>query len=144
MNASNRVIYNLTESIDSLSYMLFKLGWALFFIIAMFGIILWVAILVKHGKRYTWPHKFNSAKASNFFESGKVEELIAYCDKHYKNYPNDIWINWYYGIAYYNLGDKKVSDKYFKMVIKLNPSWEIDANPYLQEIKDNNKNVAHH
>ena len=77
-----------------------------------------------------------SEEASNYYNEGKFDELLAHCEEQLKNKPNHSFALWYKAKAYYQKREYEKSKQCFDNLAKAEPSWdELHIQPYLQKIE---------
>jgi len=82
-------------------------------------------------------------EAGNYFDEGKIDELLAHCEQKLKNKPNHSYALWYKAKAYYQKGEYAKSIEIFEHLENMEPSWgESHVKPYLKQIEANEKKNA--
>ncbi|MBW9262217.1 MAG: hypothetical protein K1564_11660 [Candidatus Thiodiazotropha sp. (ex. Lucinisca nassula)] len=75
-------------------------------------------------------------EASDFYDKGQFDELLAHCEEHLKAKPNHSYALWYKAKAYYQKQAYEKSKQCFEQLSQSEPSWdESHVQPYLQKIE---------
>ncbi|MBL1292899.1 MAG: hypothetical protein COB61_003410 [Thiotrichales bacterium] len=114
-----------------------------FMFIIMFMVIIWAffkilesIINIVTSFKKAWDTDFEN-RVDKLINTGDYEKAIDTCKEKLVKYPNHIDANWYLAKAYYYTeNNDKLSEELFKKIIYLVPSWEENANAYLEEIKN--------
>ena len=79
--------------------------------------------------------EFDTARAENLYARGQTDELITYCEAFQHEFPNEVHIYWYLGLAHFNRDQMTRAKLNFEQVVKLNPNWKDIVSGYLDEIE---------
>ena len=100
----------------------------------LFNIVRAVAALYKTIKSEL-ANTFNNS-ATSFFEAGKYEALIEYCNEHIKKKPEEAYAYWFLGKAYFQRKDYDKAVENFNKAVEIYPSWGKDwVDPFLEKIE---------
>ncbi|WP_461535335.1 tetratricopeptide repeat protein [Spongorhabdus nitratireducens] len=137
----------LNSNMQNLAYLL---GFILAGILAMGVVSIWVDLRSKKQQdiaktaslQETQEHspEFDPVRAEDLYARGQVEELITYCEAFQQEYPNDVQIYWYLGLAYFTRDEMSQARINFEQVIKINPNWKDPVSGYLAEIESTDNN----
>ncbi|HCS50832.1 tetratricopeptide repeat protein [Rubinisphaera sp.] len=72
---------------------------------------------------------------NDLLESNQLNSLISRCIKILEEKPNSGTAHYYLGLAFYQMGDEDESRKHLEESLKLEPSWEMQIQPYLEKLK---------
>ena len=76
-------------------------------------------------------------RATALLEAGKENEALALCDEHEKKFPNDPYVDWHRGKAYYQLGRLPEALKSMRRAHDHAPHWQAEwTGPYIKAIED--------
>ncbi len=136
MEASNESILELAKSIQSLSDNIVIME--IVIIVAGLVSVGFMWLLIKHYENATNDRadEFSSRKADKLDDTGNIEELLQYCIKYVKKYPNDMTVNFYLGLAYYRKNEFIEAKKYFEKSAELNPNMRESVEGYLEVIEE--------
>ena len=75
-------------------------------------------------------------EASNYYDEGKFDELLAHCKEQLNKKPNHSHALLYKAKAYYQKQDYEKSKRLFENLAKTEPTWnESHVQPYLEKIE---------
>jgi len=101
----NQSIIELTRAAELLASSITRMTF--FMAISMFVLIGFTWFIIKYYEKLS-NHSlgsFNSEKAQKLFDTNRVQELLKYCLKYQRKYPNDVQINFHLGLTHYRLGN---------------------------------------
>jgi tetratricopeptide (TPR) repeat protein len=108
----------------------------------MVAIVLWALIKTVEsiqkiliGFKEAWDTSFDN-KTNELLDMGKYEKVIDKCKEVLEKRPNHINANWFIAKAYYYTNKNSLSKGHFEKTIYLTPSWEENANEYLNKLKE--------
>ncbi|EMP4467043.1 hypothetical protein WD389_004535, partial [Vibrio vulnificus] len=85
---------------------------------------------------------FDPSVADDFYVSGQLEELIAYCEHYQLESPNAIHIYWFLGLAYFRRKEYVLAKVNFENVVGLNPNWKESVDGYLMAIEEESEALS--
>jgi len=110
--------------------------------IIMVAIVIWVLFRVIEsaqriffGFRKNWVEKFNSRMVT-LIQKGDYDLVILECRQALEEFPNNLDTNWFIAKAYFHQQDTTMAKKHFNKVIQLEPSWQKDAQQYLDKLDE--------
>lgn len=70
-------------------------------------------------------------QAIEYFDSGKLDELIAHCQERQKTHVNDAYLYYWQARVYHTRGDKKKASELFAKTLEISPEWTDSLKPYM-------------
>ena len=67
------------------------------------------------------------------YESGKIDEVVAQCKVHKKQFPFDVYGFYYCGIAQYAQGNWTAALQDLRRAVEIDPSWEENVADFIKE-----------
>ena len=81
--------------------------------------------------------KLFSQEASDLYDKGQWNELIAFCAEQLDRKPNHSYALWYIAKAHYRKSEMESAKLYFQRLAQAEPSWDDNyVKPYLSKISD--------
>ena len=75
-------------------------------------------------------------EAGNYYDEGKFDELLSYCEEKLRSKPNHSYALWYKAKAYYQKHQYEQSKKCFEQLDATEPSWSAShVQPFLEKIR---------
>ncbi len=75
-------------------------------------------------------------EAGNYYDEGKLDELLSLCEEKLRSKPNHSYALWYKAKAYYQKQEYEKSKKCFEQLERTEPSWSAShVQPFLEKIK---------
>lgn len=136
LEASNEAVLELAKSIQSLSDNIVTME----IVIIVTGLVsagfMWFIIKYYENATNDRADEFSVRKADKLDNTDNIDELLEYCLKFCKKYPNDMTVNFYLGLAYYRKQQFLESRKYFQKSAELNPNMRKNVQGYLEVIEE--------
>ena len=76
-------------------------------------------------------------RASSLLKEGKETEVLKLCDEREKKMPKDVYVHWYRGKAYFQLGKFAEALPAIQLAQDLAPTWRAETTgPYIEAINE--------
>jgi cytochrome c-type biogenesis protein CcmH/NrfG len=72
----------------------------------------------------------------SLLESGRLDELIAECERKLRRRPDHAYAHWYLGRAYYLQERWREARTEFELLRRISPDWASSIDPYMEEMDE--------
>lgn len=104
---------------------------------AIAGSIYWATLELSSKIAQTSQSDEFTDRVSSLLKEGKETEVLKLCDEQEKKTPKDVYVHWYRGKAYYQLGKFAEALTAIQLAEDLAPSWRTETTgPYIEAINE--------